>query len=231
MDQEQLVEILSSEISQEMAQQLAMQMRPRIVEEWIVPDAAVLHTVLSLYPHTTAQQQAHYAVLLANIMNPKRAKKFHPAFTWIVPQLTEEEYSLLSTMKTREIAVMDCVMCRIQKSGGSFLQRGSESTVAVVRELISRLTAYVPHEGDWIDLQICFDNLLRLGLIGLHMDDRVVDPAVVEEVYEDIYLTHETTIQQIWSQVQREKNTVLRLRRGKFFLTAMGRRFVHFCLE
>lgn len=233
MNQEQLTKIFAAGMPQVLAQHLAEQVLPRLSEAWIAPADAVIHTVGMQY--ACAPQPEYYAVLLASAMNPKRGNKIHPAFPVLLSQITAQECRLLQRMQQAEVAVLDCVMCTVRKPTGGFLQREPE-IATVVRELIPRLTAWTPEGGDLIGLQVCFDNLLRLGLIEIHRNDTVEKPAAVEqERYENIYLLHEALIQQTWEDALQNNpygsKLELRLRTGRFTLSAMGRRFVRFCLE
>ena len=229
--QEQIYAYLQPFGGEETIQELAEQIAVNLPEIVLPSNPLLCRQLVEQYSYGTEEGKRRCAALLASAMNPKRANKLHPAFAKLPEQMSEQDWMILDGLVEQPLPVMDCVLCRVKKNGTGPLAR---ETVTPVRELVPRLTMLPPEHGDLIGLQVCYDNLLRLGLAELHMEDEYRDPASVqEESYENIYLMHEDLI------VQTEKNVCetlrpigercVRIRTGWFSITAMGRRFVRFC--
>ncbi|MGN1014575.1 MAG: Abi-alpha family protein [Butyricicoccus sp.] len=230
--QDQLYTYLQPFGSEETVQELVRRISSCSPELMFRPSNTLLcRRLVEQYSYCTPEGKKRCAALLASAMNPKRAEKLHPAFVALPGELSEQDWAILDQMEEQPLPVMNCVLCRVKKSGTGPLAR--ESTV-LMRELIPRLTARTPEHGDLIGLQVCYDNLLRLGLADLHMDEECRDPASVqEEAYETIYLMYEDLIAQTYKSacegMRASGDCQIRVQTGWFSVTAMGRRFVRFC--
>lgn len=229
--QEQIYAYLQPFGSEETVQELVGQIASNLPE--IVPpnNRLLCRQLVEQYSYAAGEGKKRCVALLASAMNPKRAEKLHPAFAKLPEQLSEQDWAILDGLAEQPLPVLDCVLCRVKKNGSGPLAR---ETVTPIRELVPRLTILAPEHGDLIGLQVCYDNLLRLGLAELHMGDEYRDPASVQaEDYENIYLMHEELIVQTEKNVCKTLRTAgercVRIRTGWFSITAMGRRFVRFC--
>ena len=96
------------------------------------------------------------------------------------------------------------------------------------------MTLVMPQDGDYERVQAALDNLQRLHLVTIQMQEESRDPAeVANNLYEDIYLLFEQVIQQTKEQViqrnPRYQERKIRLYVGEIVLTALGSRFLRVC--
>lgn len=206
----------------------------RLKTEPCVPPANIAGQVLDAARWADETACEKYAALLAASMDIERQHMVHPAFPSIIGQMDSLEDQFLRQLQKRQaVPVADCYLCRMRK-GGNFASRLVESGTGAVK-LIARMTDFLPEDGDYARVQAAMDNLLRLQLIELHMqEERVSLEEIQEDAFETLYMLFEQVITQavhdIREQVPGYQDAQIRLHTGSIGLTEFGRRFVQTCL-
>ena len=234
MHRQALLEELTAGCSPQTAEKIAAFWPDEEREDWILPDPWLRRRVLREFDNAPAYQCGMLVELLTSASNPKRADRIHPAFSSMIPQLSEEDCEILRDLAARPIAVLDCLagLVTTQKSG---LFTRESVTTERVEPLIPLLTARTPKNGDLLTLQVCLENLLRLGLAETQMNSDLREPSQVnDDEAETIFLMYEDMIRQTMESFQNSRpvrrDAVCYLRTGRLVLSGMGRRFVRYCI-
>lgn len=176
-----------------------------------------------------------YANLLAANMNPQKCGFVHPAFVAIVGQLDSLDLAFLRTLRDRvTMGVANCYLCKTKKESG-FSCRQVEIRSSAVK-VISRMTEFLPEDGDYARVQAAIDNLIRLQLIEVHMRSEREELAQIQsDVYENIYMLFEqvinNTVDEFRERFPKYHGGQIRLSTGNIIMTALGSRFIRVCLE
>ena len=131
----------------------------RLTQQPCRPDPALAGNLLLQYGWAGEPQKQRYTALLAAAMQD--GSTVHPAFPSLVSQMDETDLTLLDAIgKQGRMPVLDCYLSRMKKSSG-FTGKPSED-VATSIELVTRMTDFLPADGDYERIQAAIDNLLRL---------------------------------------------------------------------
>ena len=234
MRKEELFDGLTAECGDQTAAQLASYWPDEERENWVYPDQIFLKRMLREFDTVDGYAQRMLVGLLASASLPKRANRIHPAFLAVIPQLSEEDCEILKDLSVNPIAVLDCMIGLVSTHKCGLLTRESVTSERV-EPLIPLLTARTPKNGDLLTLQICLENLLRLGLAERRMNPTLQEPSQVnDDAVETIYLMYEELIGQTAEHYRSshplQRDAVCYLRTGQLVLSTMGRRFVRYCL-
>ncbi|MDD6611825.1 MAG: Abi-alpha family protein [Clostridiales bacterium] len=203
----------------------------RLTQQPCQPAPALAGNILLQYGWAGEQQKARYIALLAAAM--QEDSTVHPAFPFLVSQMDATDLSLLDTIgKQGRMPVLDCYLSRMKKSGG-FAGKPCEDVVTSV-ELVTRMTEFLPEDGDYERVQAAMDNLLRLGLVDIRMyAERQALEDMQDNRYEDIYLLFQPvvdeTVKQFCDRFPQYRERSVRLHAGNLTLTALGSRFLRVC--
>lgn len=234
MRREALLEELTAGYSPQTAEKITALWPDEEREDWILPDPWLRKKFLREFDDAPSYLCGMLVKLLASASNPKRADRIHPAFLSMIPQLSEEDCEILRDLAACPIVVLDCLagLVTTQKSG---LFTRESVTTERVEPLIPLLTARTPKNGDLLTLQVCLQNLLRLGLAEMQMNPDLQEPSQVnDDELETIFLMYEELIRQTMESFQNSypvrRDAVCYLRTGRLVLSSMGRRFVRYCI-
>lgn len=178
-------------------------------------------------------QEAHKASINSLMTAAQRGEPVHPAFAAMAVQLDETDRVLLDQLREQgHLAILDCCLSRMTRDKTFAGRKEAERSTEL--PLISHMTLFMPQDGDYEQVQAALDNLQRLHLVTIQMQEESRDPAeVANNPYEDIYLLFEQVIQQTKEQViqrnPRYQERKIRLYTGEIVLTALGSRFLHVC--
>ncbi len=177
-------------------------------------------------------QEAHQASLNSLMEAARSGEQVHPAFASMAVELDEIDRVLLDQLREQRIAVLDCCLSRMTRDKTFAGRKEAERSTEL--PLISHMTLFMPQDGDYEQVQAALDNLQRLHLVTIQMQEESRDPAeVANNPYEDIYLLFEQVIQQTKKQViqrnPRYQERKIRLYTGEIVLTVLGSRFLRVC--
>lgn len=205
----------------------------RLTEQPCMPDSRIAGNCILQYGWADEKQQEAYAALLAADMHEKMRTQVHPAFVSIISQMDETDMLLLSKIREQQsMPIVDCYLSRMKK-GGSFSGKMMEDMASSI-PLIMHMTAFLPTDGDYEHVQAAIDNLLRLHLIEMHMqEERHALEEIRDNEYEDIYMLFqqviEETVTQLCSRYPECGERRIRLHTGNMSFTAFGSRFLRVC--
>lgn len=205
-----------------------------ITEEPYQPPSNIAGSVLHRCIWADEVTCSGYAKLLAASMTKETRDLVHPAFVSIVGQLDSLDLEFLRTLRDRvTMGIANCYLCKTKKEGG-FASRQVEIKSSVVK-VISRMTDFLPADGDYARVQAAIDNLIRLQLIEVHMrSEREELTQIQNDIYETIYLLFEQVINQTVDEFRERfpkyHGGQIRLSTGNIMLTVLGGRFIRVCL-
>lgn len=206
----------------------------RMTEEPCMPIPSIAGPVLIHCIWADEETCSGYACLLAASMSPEKRGLVHPAFASIVGQLDSLDLAFLHTLCERvTMGVANCYLCKTKKEGG-FASRQVEIKSSAVK-VISRMTEFLPEDGDYARVQATIDNLIRLQLIEIHMRSEREELAQIQsDVYENIYMLFEQvinkTVDEFRERFPKYHGGQIRLSTGNIMLTTLGTRFIRVCL-
>lgn len=234
MRREALLDELTAGCGSQTAEEIAAHWPDQGREDWILPNPMLRRRILRELEDAPAYLSGMFVKLLASGSHPKRADRVHPAFLFMIPQLSEEDCEILRDLTERPIAVLDCMagLVTTQKSG---LFTRESITTERVEPIIPLLIARTPKNGDLLTLQVCLENLLRLGLVKRQMNPALQEPSQVnDDAAETIYLMYEEMIRQTMENFRNgqptRRDAICYLRTGQLVLSVLGRRFVRYCM-
>lgn len=178
-------------------------------------------------------QEAHKASINSLMTAAQLGEPVHPAFAAMAVQLDEIDRVLLDQLREQgHLAILDCCLSRMTRDKTFAGRKEAERSTELL--LISHMTLFMPQDGDYEQVQAALDNLQRLHLVTIQMQEESRDPAeVANNPYEDIYLLFEQVIQQTKKQViqrnPRYQERKIRLYAGEIVLTVLGSRFLRVC--
>ena len=203
----------------------------RLTQQPCRPDPALAGNLLLQYSWAGEPQKQRYAALLAAAMQD--GSTVHPAFPALVSQMDETDLTLLDAIgKQGRMPVLDCYLSRMKKSSG-FTGKPCED-VATSIELVTRMTDFLPADGDYERVQAAIGNLLRLHLVDIRMyAERQALEDMQDNRYEDIYLLFQPvvdeTVKQFCDRFPQYRERSVRLHAGNMTLTALENRFLRVC--
>ncbi|MDO4287193.1 MAG: DUF4393 domain-containing protein [Eubacteriales bacterium] len=234
MFEEQIITYLQSyEMKSTDMEELSGRIGRRLTEQPCMPDSRVAGNCMLQYSWADEKQREAYAALLAADMDEKTKTQVHPAFVSIISQMDETDMLLLNRIREqRAMPIADCYLSRMKKSG-SFSGKTMEDMAGSMK-LIMHMTTFLPTDGDYEHVQAAIDNLLRLHLIEIHMqEERHALEEIQENEYEDIYMLFqqiiEETVTQLCSRYPECRERRIRLHTGNISFTAFGSRFLRVC--
>lgn len=214
-----------------MQEEIAAAVDRRLTQRPCQPAPALAGNILMQYGWAGEQQKVRLIALLAAAM--QEDSTVHPAFPFLVSQMDATDLALLDTIgKQGRMPVLDCYLSRMKKSGG-FTGRPCEE-IATSVELVTRMTEFLPEDGDYERVQAAIDNLLRLRLVEIRMyAERQALEEMQDNRYEDIYLLFQPvvdeTVKQFCERFPQYRERSVRLQAGNLTLTALGSRFLRVC--
>lgn len=220
--------------NEDILQKMSMLVADRMSEEPCMPTSCIAGPVLMHCAWADDKTCSGYANLLAASMSPRKRDLVHPAFVEIASQLDSLDLAFLRKLHDRvTLGVVNCYLCKTKKEG-MFVSCPVEIKSSAIK-VISRMTDFLPPDGDYARVQATIDNLIRLQLIEVHMrSEREELTQIQNEVYENIYLMFEQVINQTVDEFRERfpkyHGGEIRLRTGNIMLTALGGRFIRVCL-
>lgn len=212
-------------------EELAAAIGSRLTQPPCQPNTMVAGNLLLQYRWAGKPQQQRYVALLTAAM--QNNSNVHPAFPFFISQMDETDFMLLDAIGRKgSMAVLDCYLSRMKKSGG-FAGKSCED-VATSVELVTRMTQFLPTDGDYERVQMSMDNLFRMRLIDIRMyAERQALEDVQDNQYEDIYMIFQPvideTVKRICDRFPQYRDRSVRLHAGNLILTALGSRFLQIC--
>lgn len=155
-----------------------------------------------------------YANLLANSMNKVVKDGVHPGFVEIIKQLSPDEAKILKYFYSNPI--IPIITLRAEDKANSGLD---------ILSNYSNIEKKVPCEQPLL-IGVCFDNLIRLGMIHRESDRFLTDEAHYEALKQDPYV--KKSMEDIKKQEQYNNP---RIKKGYIELTAFGKKFCKICLD
>lgn len=203
----------------------------RLTQQPCQPGSVLTGNLLMQYSWAGEKQKSWYRALLAAAM--KGNSMVHPSFPFLMSQMDETDLTLLDTIgKKGRMPVLDCYLSQMKKSGG-FTGKPCEDVISSF-ELITRMTDFLPSDGDYERVQAAIDNLLRLHLVEIRMyAERQALEEIQDNQYEDIYLLFQQvvdeTVKQFCDHFPQYRERSIRLQAGNLTLSALGNRFLQVC--
>ncbi|HBI64846.1 MAG TPA: hypothetical protein DDX51_07005 [Clostridiales bacterium] len=236
MFEQQIAEYLTPHCSDtELVHEMAVRTQKKVTRRPNAPDPTVAAAALHLCAWVDDTAREHYAGLLACAMDARRREFIHPAFLPMIGQMDSLDWEFLSRLAACvTMPVVDCYLCKTKREGG-FLGRQVEIKSSAIK-ILSRMTDFLPDDGDYARVQAAMDNLLRLQIIEVHMRSGREGLADIrsDNAYEEIYLRYEHVIGQAVGEFRgrfpKYHGGQLRFRTGNLMLTPFGGRFTRVCL-
>lgn len=197
------------------------------------PAGNIAGPILQQYVWSDELMRKRFRKLLGTAMNPELSQFVHPAFVAIAAQMNDLDWDFMRTLRENvTLGVANCYLCKTQSIGGDFeRQEIKDSSIKV----LSRMTEFLPKDGDYVSIQTALDNLTRLQLIEIHMrSERKERAELAGDAYETIYMMYENlieeTVEGFRERFPKYHGGELRLSTGDIMMTAFGTRFVRACM-